>query len=82
MTAEQTFLVEEAFTHDWRGFKQLAAEFIATIKKNPTPAQIEGGLKAINLAFIYMKGTELDRYQSEILLSIVHREAEKYLVGA
>ena len=72
--------METEFTKDWQGFKEMASEFLLRMKKPTTTLQqIEGGLKAINLAFIYMTGTDLERYQSEILLNIVHREVDNRL---
>lgn len=56
----------------------MASELFAAIKRGATKAQIDNGLKALGLAFIYMQGTPLDRYQAEIVLTLAHRKADGF----
>jgi hypothetical protein len=67
------------FDCTFEGFKQQASEFFKRLKKTPAPTdrQIEAGLHALSLAYIYMTGTENERYQCEIMICLADREAMK-----
>ena len=67
--------MKSEFETDFNGFKQQASEFFKRLKQDPTAAQIDGGLKALALAFLYMTGNENEKYQSEIVLQLAHRKA-------
>lgn len=71
-------LMETEFTTDFEGYKRMASELFSAIKRGATKAQIDNGLKALGLAFIYMRGTDLDRYQAEIVLTLAHRKADGF----
>lgn len=61
-------------------YKEQAAQFFRRLKDERalTVRQIEAGLHALNLAFIYVEGTENERYQAEIVLTLAHRKADEY----
>lgn len=65
-------------------YKDQAAEFFRRLKdeRGITEKQIEGGLHALRLAFLYVQGTPNERYQAEILLSLAHRHADAVTVLA
>lgn len=73
--------VASGFECDFRGYKQQACEFFQRLKMVQTlaPEQIEAGLHALRLAFIYLAGSDNERYQAEIVLILAQRKADEYL---
>ena len=63
-------------------FKTQASEFFKRLKGTPKPTseQIEAGLHALRLAFIYVKGTENERYQAEIVLRLADKHADNITI--
>jgi len=72
--------VSQVFTGDFQGYKELAAQFFRKLKaaQKLTAEQIEAGLHALNLGYIYMKGNENEIYQAGIVLTLAHQHADRY----
>jgi hypothetical protein len=68
----------EPFTMDLNGFKQSAKEFIDKVNAGATRPQIEAGLRALRLAYIYLKGDDHDREQAITIITLVQRKADAY----
>jgi hypothetical protein len=67
----------DAFNTDFAGFKQMAGEFFKKAKNGATREQLDAGTKALGLAFVNMRGNELELHQAEIVLTLAHRKAEE-----
>jgi hypothetical protein len=68
------------FECNWDGYAEQGAAFFRRLKSDPppTPEQVEAGLKALSLAYIYVnEGIFVG--QAAILLNIANRKAEEYL---
>ena len=67
-------------TYTFEQFKQLAKSLL---DKAPTatPEGLQNGLKMFNLGFLQLHPdtSKLDRYQAEIVLTLVHRELDTIL---
>jgi hypothetical protein len=69
--------MNEAFATDFAGFKTMAGDFFKKAAAGATCEQLNAGAKALGLAFVNMRGTELELHQAEIVLTLAHRKAEE-----
>lgn len=69
------------FECTWEEYKEQAATFFRRLKASPTMTerQVERGLKAIGLAFIYVKEDPMFKGQAQIVLNLAHKKADEFL---
>ncbi len=58
-------------------YREQAAELFRRLRAAPKPSkeQIQNGVKALGLAFLYLKGSDNEKHQAEVVLSLAYREA-------
>jgi hypothetical protein len=76
--------MKNEFKTDFEGFKRMISDFIKRLKAEPPlkAEQIRGGERAIHLAFLYIEGTDMERYGAEICLALLAREVAKAEIKA
>lgn len=68
------------FECTWEEYKKQASQFFRRLKSLPPPTteQVENGLKALRLAFIYVTEDPVFKGQALIVLNLAHGEADKF----